>query len=251
MKNTTIKLLLIKVLGERITSYIHGFRFALMLKFNKKKDVEFDHLSKYVKYGDTVIDVGANGGDWTSILSEHVGGNGKVYAFEADKYYYCATKFCLKLIGCENVNIVNIALGERKEQGYLNIYDESERVSGKSYINKVKSEFNIEINLDKMDSLIDINDNTNISLIKIDVEGYEMYVIRGAKQIIKEFKPVIILEIGHFEKHGYDDIIFYNELIELGYSVNYINKKNQLKSIHHLRESDDCLSDNRVLIYNQ
>ena len=71
--------------------------------------------------------------------------------------------------------------------------------------------------------LIDINENNikNIDILKIDVEGYEHNVIKGAKKTIEKFRPIFFIEIDdenlkHFKTTAKNII---NEILNLNYQV--------------------------------
>lgn len=67
--------------------------------------------------------------------------------------------------------------------------------------------------------LDDFNTELNPSLIKIDVEGFELLVLKGAEETIKRAKPVIVLEVKGIGFSRPDPLAPVNFLKELGYSV--------------------------------
>jgi Holliday junction resolvasome RuvABC endonuclease subunit len=91
----------------------------------------------------------------------------------------------------------------------------------------------IEINTKKLD---EINFENRISFIKIDVEGHEREVIEGGLDIIKEFKPKLLVEIEKkYTKKNVSTTI--NYINSLGYnSFIYIN--NSLKKTEDIKELD-------------
>ena len=85
--------------------------------------------------------------------------------------------------------------------------------------------------------LDDVITDRKIGFIKIDVEGHEKEVLIGAERIIKNNKPVMLIEIEekHSKKPIYDTI---NYIIKLGYKC-YFLKNNELKKIEELKSNDD------------
>ena len=84
---------------------------------------------------------------------------------------------------------------------------------------------------------------TKIDLIKIDVNGHELSVVKGLSKIIKRDKPALIIETGddikiiekHLKKYGFEKYLFFNEYnkflkIKKNYPLNvYFLQKNHLK----------------------
>ena len=72
-------------------------------------------------------------------------------------------------------------------------------------------------------------DINNIDFIKIDVEGYEAYVIEGALNLIKKFKPYIYVEVGWGTRHPYWNYnkTIYNKLFTMGYKKVVFSDKTQ------------------------
>jgi hypothetical protein len=69
--------------------------------------------------------------------------------------------------------------------------------------------------------------NTNITHVKIDVEGYEMFVLRGMKRILEQ-KPVLYLEMieSNFQNYSYTSTDIINFLEKFGYVGEKIDENN-------------------------
>jgi FkbM family methyltransferase len=110
------------------------------------------------------------------------------------------------------------ALGDTTETTYTSVEDLdyfSESVnSGNTHVGQLGKHTVPVKNLD--DYNLD-----NVALIKIDVQGYEPYVLDGAKQTILKNKPVIFIEIEpeHLEMFGFNEYDIFNKLFDLGYQV--------------------------------
>lgn len=150
------------------------------------------------------VDVGANMGQTIDIIMKRFK-KAKIYAFEPTPqcFLYLTTRYK----NYENVNIINKALGEyngnakfsTSEFSATNSILGTNQLLYKNFIpdlQKVLEESN-EINVDiiKFDDFYKNNlKNELIDLMKIDTQGYDYYVIEGARQIISEKVKVIIVE---------------------------------------------------------
>ena len=161
----------------------------LIKGFIKKGRIWENHIyqqfKKYVKPGSTVVDVGGHIGVHTLSLSKLVGENGVVHVFEPQVKLFTELLLNMRLNDRSNIVFHRKALGDKKQTVELNVTDPT-------------NEGNTSIGLggDKvqMQRLDDLK-LTNVSLIKIDVEGYEEQVIEGALKTIASQKPILIIEI--------------------------------------------------------
>ena len=235
-----VKELMIQFLGTRVSAVIHGVRFAMLATDARFADREIAIVRRYLKSGDVAVDVGANGADWTRQLSRIVGKGGAVYAFEADPYYAEATLWACRSLRLSNVVLFPFGLSDRFEHASLNAMDvQGARASGVSAIdrNVKEGKFVYSVELRPMDSLIhDWPRIPDCRVIKIDVEGFELFVLRGARETIERSRPVIIFEVGRFDEQGYGtgDVIKFFE--ELDYRSFYVDAGGRLM------ECDESLS---------
>jgi hypothetical protein len=86
------------------------------------------------------------------------------------------------------------------------------------------------------------------SLLKCDVEGYELFVFKGAQQILSKARPVVILEIGNFEKQGYSAREVHTFFEERHYESFAMAGKDELVATNAWLDHDRAMSVNRVLI---
>ncbi len=145
---------------------------------------------KYVKPGTTVVDAGAHIGVHTVPLARLVGSKGRVYAFEPQRKIYRELVFNLRLNGIDNVVPLRFALGHTTGVTEMNT-----AVPGNEGGTHVGAGGD-RVELRTLDSF----GLRNVSLIKIDVEHFEDYLLEGAQLTIARYRPVILIEImgGHF-----------------------------------------------------
>jgi FkbM family methyltransferase len=135
-----------------------------------------------------IVDAGANIGNHTIFFSKFLDAK-RVYAFEPQKYVFEILSKNIKLNNLENkVKLYNIGLGEKRSKGSLIVVDENNL--GRSKLN-LNSEGEIEVI--PLDDIL-FNKEDKVDLIKIDVEGMELDVLKGAKKILSEYHPDLYIE---------------------------------------------------------
>ncbi len=161
---------------------------------------EKNFIEKFIsnKFG-IVIDVGANVGEYISELNE-INKSIIIHAFEPHPLTF--TKLSENTKNFSNVFIHN--KGVSSKSGYLNLYDYGANDGSEhaslfsdviSEIHGSQSVISHEVELIDLDSFIDTNQITEVSLLKIDTEGHELEVLRGCLKSINLGKIKII----HFE----------------------------------------------------
>ncbi len=184
--------------------------------------------TKIVKPGDHVIDIGANCGEHTTVLSELVGQEGKVHAFEPNNAHHDKL-MCLP----SNVVFWPCALGDKTAS--LNLYI-PEALDGWASLIDIRSilpnrEFKLQPTMQVPISILESIDTAKLTFIKIDVERREFEVLKGmtdslsrksSSKVIPRAKssflakaqPIIVLESvteeirALFEMLGYDVVDF-------------------------------------------
>lgn len=184
-----------------------------------------DAIKEYVKPDSTVIDVGAYIGTHTVLMSKCVGRKGRVYAFEPQRKIYRELVYNLELNKSINVVPLRFALGSSSE--IVEMVPTRQGNEGGTGVGKGGD----KVELRSIDSF----GFRNVSLIKIDVEGFERYVIDGARKTIKKYQPVLIVEIGGGADYRKARPAIKariervkNEIIKLGYFLIKLDKHNYL-----------------------
>lgn len=170
------------------------------------EDKTLEIWSNLSKNAHVCIDVGAYLGVYSII--GHLSGAKEVYAIEPNKEVFNKLQTNLRLNGLESkIHYMNLAIGEEEFQGSLLTMPNRPFSSGahlelgskesfvySSKFRRYKSVTVGEVDVKPLDFLLGIT-KSKIDLIKIDVEGYEQFVIDGAKRILREHSPVLIIEI--------------------------------------------------------
>lgn len=120
----------------------------------------------------------------------------------------------------KNVKIIDYLLGNADGNNDFFISKESTK---SSIIPRSISDAIINLNMRKIDSIIDIDLNCNYpSIVKIDVEGAEFDVLKGSEAVIRKSMPVLIFECDiNALRFGYTTPQLINYLISLGYNEVY------------------------------
>lgn len=141
---------------------------------------------------DIAIDIGANIGLHTLRLSnkfEHV------YSFEPFGLNYLCLSENTKNIS--NVTKYKIGLGSKQGNLHICLPKDSDNCGAASLVDFKNSQLKLEQEKIEIKRLDDFN--LSPSLIKIDVQGYELEVLKGAEQTIKKYHPILIVEVGKGE----------------------------------------------------
>jgi FkbM family methyltransferase len=175
------------------------------------------------KEGDIVVDIGAHMGRYTIPSAKSVGLSGKVIAVEAHPYNFGILQHNLKLNKLTNVSALNSAVYSKKanlklylpdeDLGYTMHHSVMTNYLSTKYNNEIERKY-IEVEAETLDNLLKSSGITTVNWIKIDVEGAEYEVLKGAREILSTNKPISIL----VEVHGKET---YGPTIELLRSNNF------------------------------
>ena len=162
------------------------------------KYFENDILNK-IKNGN-IIDCGAFIGDSSIILSKYT--NYKVFAFEPDRSIF---KYLIKNIKENNLKNkvipLNYGVGDKEE--ILNFGED-------------------ELKITTIDNIVKKENIGRVSLIKMDIEGYELKALKGARETIQKYKPVLIISAYH-RREDILEIPYYLKDLVPEYKFRFLN----------------------------
>ena len=151
-------------------------------------------IASILKLGDTFVDIGANVGNTTLTAARVVGPSGKVFAFEP--HPACFARLCdaSRHNALEYVTAFPFGLGEHTETKTLKVLGGgtilstfTENVSADTV--REEYEISIEVGDEKL------KDATGRALIKIDIEGFELFALLGLRKTIERLQPMFITEV--------------------------------------------------------
>ena len=152
-------------------------------------------VEEYLSEGDTYIDIGANIGYLSLIAARKVGKTGKVISIEPHPKIYSFLNKNIKLNNFNNTETYNIAIGN--EEGVLKFSD-----SKSDEQNFITKEGTIEVRIKKLD---DVFLGNQVDFLKIDTEGYELFVLNGAKDTLLKTKLVFLESYQkQFDRYSYN-----------------------------------------------
>jgi len=167
-------------------------------------------IKEYAKEGSVAVDLGSHIGTHLLSMSQAVGKNGLVVGFEPQMKIFSELIMNMQLNQCSNVRAYRCAVGRNFDQVQMNIpYSSNEGGASIGRGGDIAK-------LIPLDSL----QLCNVSIIKIDVEGYEDEVLAGAVQTIRDNHPYIIIELmdSNEEQVNKRDATIKN-LEEMGYTL--------------------------------
>jgi FkbM family methyltransferase len=160
------------------------------------------------------VDVGANIGYFTVLASKWVRPSGQVFAFEPVPSTYHRLSKNMALNNSHNVSAFNLACFSRC--GFMSMTVTVD--SAKSHLS-AESNQNAQVQMTTLDEFFKERPVRRLDCLKIDTEGADFEVLKGATEIIKRFRPAIILELDHIWRFGSSKHDVEQYLEGSGYSI--------------------------------
>lgn len=195
----------------------------LLNGFHERYEINLilDILKKYLPKNSNMIDIGANIGNHSVFFGPHFK---KVYCFEPNPILFKILQGNIMLNSLDQkTELINYGLGEKDE--YKKYILTTRNLGGSGFFER---SFNPKYHHSEYKLKITTGDSIefkNIGFIKIDTEGYDFNVIKGLRDTIKKFEPIITFEVHPFGKDT-SEIIPY--LKSLGYEYIYHNHTSRL-----------------------
>lgn len=160
---------------------------------------ELYFLSLILKPGMHFVDIGANNGWFSFFAATYTQPNGCSYAIEPSLREVNKITQNLRLnVGCP-VKILEYGLSDSNKEKELIIAED--KYSGHNtfdhFIYHTKEKYRVLVQTKTLDHLVSNEEITKVDVIKIDVEGSEYDVLKGAQHCIRQFRPLILIEISN------------------------------------------------------
>lgn len=221
--------MLVSLQKEKVTVVVNGYKMNLYLKdkgiarelyvHHKREYVATDLMlsGAVVKEGDVVLDLGANIGYYALMESELVGQTGSVYAVEPSPVNYKVLQENIELNGFENIQTFNLAMGETNGKAEMFISDRSNwsRLVDKDLNDNINE--TVTVNISTVDEFI--KDRPLPTMIRMDVEGYEIKILRGMKQWLKNDNLSLFVEFHPYFMTPEENMEFFDILEENGFQL--------------------------------
>ena len=195
----TVQRVMQRVLGfERYLFVFARATLATMPRQRRYRDLF--HFLDMIRPGDLVLDIGANIGLMTVLMSRRVPG-GHVEAFEPIGENYRALTRMVDHYGLTNVTLHQTALGEQDGELQMIMPEESNvRMQGLSHVAADDDEpgQRYSVPVRRLDD-VELHPG-RVAAIKIDVENHEVFVFRGGKELIERDRPLVYTELWDNER---------------------------------------------------
>lgn len=158
-------------------------------------------LRGLLRRGDVFVDVGANVGVLSLVASKFVGDSGRVFSIEPHPRTVRYLEGNVELNAARNITVVHAAVGDREGAAEISSLrsDDQNRIG----------ETGVSVPLRTLDSILP---EMRIRLLKIDTEGFELFVLRGAERVLRATDAIYIESWeSHFTRYGYStsDLLAY------------------------------------------
>lgn len=150
----------------------------------------FDYL---LKPGDIFFDIGANIGLMTIFAAQKVRTHGLVYSFEPEPDTFKILEQNCEINHLENIYLNNFALGSEEKEGF--IYPNIDINRGASSLVRKDDTNGKKIRITTLDAFLTGKGLHKIKLMKIDIEGYELEMLKGASNLLGSVNaPILCIE---------------------------------------------------------
>lgn len=202
-----------------------------------------DIIEKCLRPGDIFLDVGANIGLMSLLASTCISPAGRVYAFEPEPHTFRLLQKNISMNSIQNILTFNIGLGATK--GSQEIYNNQDDNRGTSSFIKHTSEAvkAAEVPVTTLDDFIIENQIHSVRMMKVDVEGWEMEVLKGAQTLLSSPQaPIVCIEYNtSFPNHAdiYDFLVSMNtyQMYILSHANWRVSRLVQIQSLNDMPQT--------------
>jgi FkbM family methyltransferase len=225
-----IKNTVIEVQGSKmLIDPRHGLGFNLWQTGIWEK-METRIIQEYIKEGTVFVDIGANIGYYSLLAARRVGQAGKVYAFEPAPENYAMLVKNMEFNRYRNIIAVQKAVSNRN--GVARFFIDAEYPMQHRFQNSKDEEDTIEVSVITLDNFFK-DKGYKVDLIKMDIEGAEMFVLEGMQKVLNENKNLVIFSEFNprlLKKLGVHPEDFLHKLAENGFRMYEIDEQNRVIS---------------------
>jgi FkbM family methyltransferase len=208
IKETAYKVLDAATRGKGVARNIGGETVRFPARWSRYYEADYEpetisFFREHLRPGDTVLDIGGHIGLFAIVAAQLVGDAGKVFTFEPTPFTRSVLEEVVKLNDCcETVEVRGEAVSSRK--GKATFFDTGDTLSNaNSLVRGDRRQREIPITMVSIDCFVEER-GLEIDCLKIDVEGAELDVLRGARATFERFRPPTRLGLhpSHIEQNS-------------------------------------------------
>jgi FkbM family methyltransferase len=230
------------VFRRKLPTYYKGYWIWLPKEswtsfFSRYEPYMAQAIEENLRAGDTFWDIGANIGWFSLVASKIVGPNGRVFSFEPSPDVF--NLLSANTRGQHSIRIIQCGVGNDDAVTAFASHGPSSSASFVEEVTKINQRYlpeapirKVEVNIRKVDTLVKQLGPPRV--IKIDVEGFELEVLKGATGLLSTARPILIMEIHppQLNLSGGSEALLFQLLRGHGYAWEVINRDpNSLYSI--------------------
>ncbi len=186
-----------------------------LLRRDAFEEGEQRFVFQFLQPGMVFLDAGAHHGLYTLLASQKVGPRGRVIAFEPSPRELRRLRWHLAINRCRNVLVDPVALGD--VEGASELYVVRKKETGCNSLRPPDVHYpvkRVRVQVSTLDARVQRAGLDRIDMIKLDVEGAELHVLKGATSVIAHYRPIILSEMEDFRTTpwGYKSLQIYESL---------------------------------------
>ena len=212
-----IKKLLAPLLPDSAYSRLQAVAMVRDIKDRTWWEPEIELAKLTLREGDSAIDIGANFGLWAYYLAQAVGRSGRVYAFEPLEFTAQTFDHVSRQLGFDKtVQLFRKGAAEKAGKveftvpvtdtgaisaGLVHVVGRDDRRPGQekwARYSKTKSVMCDVVSIDEQ-----LPNLERLQLLKCDIEGADLFAMKGARRTLEKHKPVVVIEANTFYLEGF------------------------------------------------
>jgi FkbM family methyltransferase len=215
---------------EVLKNYIHCLQPSSRQQLNFLVENHCsDWLTSQLKAGDTFLDVGAAYGVISLPISQSLGNNGRIYAFEPANKTRSLLEQLVELNQLKNITVVPLAISDQLGEAEFIEYTAADQFSwapdtstlAENVQPTTDNYYRYFVDITTIDDFVRAQ-NIQPKAIKIDIEGFELYALQGAKETLKSYRPFLCIDIHTDVKTKESSLLAIEPLlINLGYNCHH------------------------------
>lgn len=217
-----------------------------ILNFDYYEKDEINFILKLIKENDKILDIGANIGYYSLKISKNIE-NVEILAFEPIPKTFSYLKRNINLNKISNIKFFNYGFSDEEKNLNLYYYPEGSCNASAANLSERKDIIKIPCKFTAIDKFVESN-NIFIDFIKCDVEGAELFILKGGFNTIKRDKPIIFVELlrkwaAKFDYHP-------NEVIKMLKKIDYSCFTIENNHLKEFLEMDENTVETNFLFLN-